>query len=478
MVRILDRLSHRPARALAVMILCALISSTIAIVFGVLGTLTYSEHFKSFAGLTLQHLRPVHTTFAVAWIFLAASAVVYFFLMSQSSELSRGFWLRLKLQLVLWGVAGAGTLVTLCQGVFSGREYIGGHWAWSVLIYLGWILMAWNFFSIVGFSLKGQPAFVYMWYTSLLLFLWTFAEAHAWHLSLVGDYPLRDIAVQWKSYGPLVGAFNLLVYGSLGYLACCLSGNSRYAYSNTAFFLLFVGVFNSFTNFAHHTYHLPQSHLVKWISCIASMAESILVLKYLLNVVSFCRRRNAAPKNPGVNFVLAMASLWSFLLVGIAVVISVPPINTLIHGTYFVMGHAMGSMLGIDSMILWAALLYIIQRMVPAEHRLTRPRSVVPVFALLNLGVLFFVLLLSINGLIMGYLRYLGPVAPAPPRFLALFPELFMILGGFLAVVILYVNFDWVQSVFPFARKENEAHSVLPASRLESERLSDERPPQ
>lgn len=471
MVRVLDRLSRGQARPLAVLILCALACNTIAIAFGALGTLTYSEQFKSVAGLTLQHLRPLHTTFAVAWIYLAAVAVVYFYLISQVSRPSRGFWLRLKCQLILWGVAGAGTLVTLCRGVFSGREYMGGHWVWSVLIYLGWILFAWNFFSVVGFNLKGKPAFIYMWYTALLLFLWAFAEGHAWHLALVGDYPLRDIALQWKSYGPLVGSFNLLVYGSIGYLACCLSKDSRYQYSNTAFFLLFVGLLNSFTNFGHHTYHLPQSHLVKWISCLVSLTETLILCKYLLDVASLLRRRTAKPQNPGVNFILASATAWSLLLVGIAVAISVPPINTLIHGTHFVMAHAMGSMLGIDSMLLWAALLYIIQRMVSAEHRLARPRAVVPIFLFLNVTLFLLVGLLSAKGLITGYLRYMGPAAPPPPHFLTLFPHLFMILGALLGAALIHVNIDWAISLLPFVRRTDVTGSMPFVRRREAEDL-------
>lgn len=454
MVRVLDRLSRRQARPIAALILCALACSTIAILFGALGAFTYAENTSSIAGLTLQHLRPLHTTFATAWIYLAACTVVYFYLFSQVPEPSRAFKWRLRGQITLWAVAGAGTLVTLCQGVFSGREYMGAHWVWSIFIYLGWILFAWNFYSVVGFSLRGKPVFIYMWYTAFPLFMYAFAEGHGWLLAVVGDYPLRDIAIQWKSYGPLVGSFNLLVYGSLGYIACCLSKDSRYAYSNTAFCLFFVGVVNSFTNFGHHTYHLPQSHVVKWISCTMSLAECVLVFKYLLDVVNLIRRPSGASSSSGVAFIVRMTSFWSVLLVGIAVTISAPPINTLIHGTHFVMAHAMGSMLGIDSMVLWAALLYIIQRMVSTQHRLARSRSMVPTFALLNLSILLLVLLLSVKGILSGYLRYMGPAAPAPPAWLALFPTAFMTLGVCLALVVLYVNLNWAAAVVPFLRRQ------------------------
>ena len=184
MVRVLDRLSPKQARPVAVLILCALASSTVAIVFGALGAFTYSENTQSVAGLTLQHLRPLHTTFATAWIYLAACTVVYFYLFSQTPEPTRAFRWRLKGQILLWAVAGLGVIVTLCRGVFSGREYMGAHWVWSIFIYLGWILFAWNFYSVVGFSLKGKPVFIYMWYTALPLFMYAFAEGHGWLLAI------------------------------------------------------------------------------------------------------------------------------------------------------------------------------------------------------------------------------------------------------------------------------------------------------
>lgn len=467
MVRVLDRLDRQQARPLAALILCAVACSTIALVVGVLGTLTYSESFKSVAGLTLQHLRPLHTTFAVAWIYLGATTIVYFYLISQLGTPSRAFRLRLKLQLVLWGVAGAGTLVSLSRGVFSGREYMGAHWSWSVLIYLGWILFAWNFYSVVGFNLRGKPVFIYMWFTAFPLFLWAFAEGHGWHLALVGDYPLRDIAIQWKSYGPLVGSFNLLVYGSLGYLACCLTGNSRYAYSNTAFALFFVGVYNSFTNFGHHTYHLPQSLIVKWISCIASLTEAVIVLKYLLDIAALVRGPREARATPtSVHFLTRMTMYWSFFLIGTAVIISVPPLNTMIHGTHFVVAHAMGTMLGIDSMALWAAMFFVIRQMLPAGHSLARPLSMRPVFAVLNAALLFVLLLLATKGIINGYARYMGPVAAAPPRFLAMFPQMFMVGGTLLAAALLHVNTVWFLAVVPYVRKTAVAERGTGVERL------------
>lgn len=453
MVRVSSSLTPRSRRPLAALLLCALGCSTLAIVFGAAAALWYRPDQRPSAGLTLQHLRPLHTTFAAAWIFLGGVTVVYFHLFSRLAEAPRAFMRRLKAQLILWAVAGVGIILSLWNGQFSGREYLGAHWSWSAPIYLGWILFAWNYFSVEGWSLRGKPVYIYMWHTAVLLFLVAFAEGHAWLLERIGGNPLRDIAVQWKSYGPLVGSFNLLVYGSMGYLACRMSGDDRPARSNAAFALLFLGLLNSFTNYGHHTYHLPQSHVIKWVSCIVSLAEAVLVVKYLLNVLACLRTRPTHGTPPGVQRLVTFASIWSFLLVGVAVVISVPPVNTLIHGTHFVVGHAMGSMLGIDSMILWAVLLYVIHELAP-ERPFTSRRAVAWAFGWINLAMLLLIVLLLAKGGIDGRLRFMGAVAPAPPRVLIYFPHALVILGSALALGILWVNISWTWALLWPARRD------------------------
>jgi len=451
MVRVSDALIAARARPIALVIISAVLCNLIAIAVGLLGSLSYFEGIQPIAGMTLQHLRPLHTTFAVFWIYLGGVAIVYYYLDSREGERSAAFWARFRWQMGLWAIAALGLLFSLSSGRFSGREYLGGELIWSLLIYAGWILFAWNFFSVVGFDLRGKPAYVYMWTTSLVLFLWVFAEGHLWRLSFVGDHPLRDIAFQWKSYGPLVGTFNMLVYGALGFLACEQAGSTRQARSRIAFVLLFVGLLNSFTNFGHHTYHLPQSHLVKWVSCIISLTESIIVAKLLLDLTSHLLLRRSSDR--GIGFLSRVTTFWAFFLVAVAVAISVPPLNTLIHGTHFVMGHAMGMMIGIDSMALWTVLLFVIGRIAPARAEMAGSRTVIGAFAFANVGLLALVLVLSAKGIVDGYLRYLGPVAPAPPAILALFPQVFVAIGAILASAVLVVNVNWLRALIPLARR-------------------------
>ncbi|MCY3599094.1 MAG: hypothetical protein OXN85_03840, partial [Gemmatimonadetes bacterium] len=77
-------------------------------------------------GLDLRQLRPIHTVFASAWVFLGGVAVVYRFLQDERPPTLGDRW-RLRVQVLTWAAAGLGILLTLGLGIGSGREYVGFH---------------------------------------------------------------------------------------------------------------------------------------------------------------------------------------------------------------------------------------------------------------------------------------------------------------------------------------------------------------
>jgi cbb3-type cytochrome oxidase subunit 1 len=76
-------------------------------------------------GLDLRHLRPLHTAFASAWIFLGGVAVVHRWLQDHAGPITVGDRVRLRVQVFSWALAGVGILATLLLGIGSGREYVG-----------------------------------------------------------------------------------------------------------------------------------------------------------------------------------------------------------------------------------------------------------------------------------------------------------------------------------------------------------------
>ena len=130
-----------------------LIALAVVLLGGLLSVLHYFPGLSGTlagSGLDFAAVRPIHTIFASAWIFLAAITVIYRYLQDEAPPATTGEQWRLRAQVVLWGLAGVGILATLLGGITSGREYIGFHPLFSVVIMTGWLLFAWTFFSLTG----------------------------------------------------------------------------------------------------------------------------------------------------------------------------------------------------------------------------------------------------------------------------------------------------------------------------------------
>jgi len=389
-----------------------LIAMAITLLGGILSALysvpALAPSFQSI-GLDLRQLRPIHTAFAAAWIFLGGVAVVHRWLQDHGGVATAGDRWRLRIQVGSWAIAGLGILVTLAMGIGSGREYVGFHPVFSVFILLGWTCFVWNFFRVAGPDFFERPLYLTMWGVGMLFFVVTFVEQHLYLLPSFFGNPVQDLQVQWKATGTLVGSFNLFVYGSIIYIGERISRDARYGHSRLAYALFTVSLLNSFTNFAHHSYHLPQDHIVKWISFVVSMLEitilcrAVYELWRLVNTTdeqAFCAARGS----------FAASKYWTVFILLSSVLISIPPLNALIHGTYVVTGHAMGATIGIDTMILLGAIIWILSEHLQAREgelasAVLHTAGVKGIVVGLNLSVAALVLWLHVSGVITGVTR-------------------------------------------------------------------------
>ncbi|MEE9385991.1 MAG: cbb3-type cytochrome c oxidase subunit I [Nannocystaceae bacterium] len=376
-------------------------------------------------GLDLRSLRPLHTVFAASFIFLGGVAVVHRYFQEVAGPMTKGDRLRLKAQLVLWAVAGIGIFCTLLAGITSGREYLGFHPVFSVPILLGWLCFVWTFFRITGRDFWHRPIYVTMWGVGCVFFIYTFTEQHAWLLPEVFADPLVDRRVQWKACGTLVGTFNLFVYGSLIYAKEKISGDEGYAQSRIAYSLFAVSMLNSFTNFAHHTYHLPQGHVIKWIAFVVSMLEIIIFCRVAFDVARSVAQRASRNKNCATSAFFTAVSWWSMMMLFTSLLISVPPLNALLHGTYAITGHAMGTMIGIDTLVLAGCITWLLlERLADGARGALGYRSLRWIVVGINVSVGGLVLWLHLVGVTDGVHRYLTPrglpYAPYRPQWLAM----------------------------------------------------------
>jgi len=399
----------------AIQLRMALLCIVLAVVGGAVAALHYIPSISIWLndlGIGLAELRPVHTSFASLWIFGASIAVIYHWLSTHHGGLQRGDRLRFRFHTVCWVAAGCGILATLLSGISTGREYLGFHPVFSAILLAGWFAFAWNFLKRLRHGFWEQPIYLWFWTVGTLFFVYTFVEGHSYLLPSVFEQPVRDLQVQWKSCGTLVGSFNFMMYGSLVYVGEKLSGDKKYAQSSIAFWLFGVGCLNSFTNYAHHTYHLPQNELIKWIAFIVSMLEIIILFKLLMDIAKMVANR--APRQfCGRASWFLHAKWWTAAMLLTSIVISIPNLNSVVHGTHVIVGHAMGTTIGIDTLVLLGCASWIC-----CEVRGDASRQVLDSrlqkFALwgVSLSLAILVIWLSAAGTSHGWHRFLGEATP------------------------------------------------------------------
>lgn len=326
--------------------------------FGAVASLCHGWPGGAFELSAFRTLRPMHVTASVGWIFLAYLAALHYFVPVVCKTEWRSPALA-RLQFGLLVAAALGSPVTFLLGKFSGREYVAFVPAISLLIVAAWLAFLANFFLTVRKLPRPWPVYLWMWATGLVLFLLTFIEAHLWLLPYFRDNIARDLTVQWKSYGELVGSWNLVVYGLSIFMAEKISGDERIGRSRLAFAFYWLAVANLMFGWAHHTFQVPQSLAIRWVAFITSMTEWVVLAHMLL---TWDRRSQPAadPARGVAQLFLRSANVWIGINLCLALLISVPALNALTHGTHVTIAHAVGATIGINTMILLSCVFYIL----------------------------------------------------------------------------------------------------------------------
>lgn len=318
--------------------------------FGVIGALQYVFPGLYRNAFSFEKIRPLHVSSAVFWILMTAIGSVLFYL----SKVRNGLWsIKLpKWQWVLFTSAVMVILITYTMGIFGGREYWEFHPYLALPIILAWILFLINVIKTIK-NFRKQPVYIWMWLTGTVFFLFTYLESYLWLIPYFRSNIVHDMTIQWKSYGSMVGCWNMLIYGCSIYLMDKISGSDKYSYSSISFALYFLGLFNLMFNWGHHIYTLPAPKYIQYVSYGVSMTELLL----LGRIIYFWKSSvNTARKHYHIlsyRFLLA-ADLWIFLTLILAIAMSIPAINIYTHGTHITVAHTMGATIGINTFLLLA----------------------------------------------------------------------------------------------------------------------------
>lgn len=372
------------------------------------------------AQLPFYKMRPLHVSFAVWWLFLVATGGVYFYLtvLAENSEFGIDrVWLESKTsKLMTQGhflfFLVAGVLIAGCYvfGIFGGKKYLEYPPQLSLLVLAGWILFAGNVWRACGMIRRDWPVFMWMWFTSSCIFIYVFVEAHLWLLPYFGGNVVRDVAVQWKSYGALVASWNMLIYGTAMCIMYMISRDRSIVYGRLPFALYFIGLLNSLFNWGHHTYTLPTQNWLREVAYFVSMTELIILFRIIQKWSSGLAAGQKFRHLHSYRF-MSFAEGWVVLNLILALAISIPALNVFVHGTHVVVAHSMGTTLGINTMILLSSVCLILQQSTPLALGLGDRRFNIQLLGT-NVALLVFWLALIAAGIHKGYLIFNEPALP------------------------------------------------------------------
>jgi nitric oxide reductase subunit B len=385
-------------------LITALVLFMASVIFGFLGSLIYRypEFLKDSIGLS--GLRPMHVTAAIFWILLAATGAVYRSLEEITKQ--QNHTLLQLLHWALWLVALIGIYYSYFTGNYGGREYWEYPPEFAIIIGLAWVFFLVVFIIRVR-TIKKWPVYIWMWLTGIVYFLFIFIENYLWVIPYFRESFIKDMVIQWKAAGSIVGAYNMLVYGTAFYVMERISKASNTGFDKWAFALFFLSFFNMLFNWGHHLYLVPTNPTIHYVGYIVSMTEWVFFIKILYNWRKQVTEAETHYHYFPYRFLLA-ANFWLFLNLTLALLMSIPVVNLYMHGTHFITAHAMGTTIGINTMIMLSAVFYFL---LPERENHKSPWLKIGFWGA-QLSLLVFLAALIGMGLVKSFWLFEEPQAP------------------------------------------------------------------
>jgi nitric oxide reductase subunit B len=346
-------------KSVRILLIASLVFLLGTLLFGLLATwaFLYPETFNRF--LPFYQLRPFHVSAALFWMITAAVSSLLFFL--REEQIIR----RSNKKIVNFFTVGWLSTITVIFGcytfkTFGGREY----WEFPPLLCLPllvcWLLLITYTFPEILKKISSQPIYVWMWFTGILFFGITFMEQNLWQITWFRQNYLKEITVQWKANGSIVGAWNQMIYGTSLYLMVKISGNAGIARGRAPFMFYLLGLINLMFNWGHHIYNVPAASWIRDTAYAISMTEWIFLLRMIAGFKRTLEQRKKLKHLLSYKFIIA-SEFWVLLNLLLTLSMSVPAVNRYTHGTHITVAHAMGATIGINTMILLGSFAYILE---------------------------------------------------------------------------------------------------------------------
>ncbi len=348
-------------KASLVFLIAALTTLILGVFFGLFASLQYiiPDFFKEY--IPFNKMRPFHVTTVISWIILCATGSIYFFI-TKVEHLKLYSNKLQKVHLIIFILTGIGVYISFLSGKMEGREYLAYTPLLTIPILAGWVLFGINYFKTIRRQVKNWPVYYWMWGTGIVFMIYHLSEAHFWLIPSFRAHFIKDISVQWKSYGSFVGSWNMLVYGIAIYLMSKIKNDRLLAFGKKTFFFYFLGLANLMFGWAHHTYIIPMQPWIRLVAYGISMTEWILLIHIIYTWKKSLPTQKKEEYSLAYKFLIT-ADFWVFLNLVLALIFSIPAINFFTHGTHITVAHSMGTTIGINTSILLASLFFIVSKL-------------------------------------------------------------------------------------------------------------------
>jgi len=335
----------------------ALVLFVLGLFFGHLASESYRITQPKSGVMGFLSLRPLHVSSAYLGIITAGLGFLTL-IIAKMKTTRFGTFLQ-YLHFLLWVIALIGIFYSYFTGDFGGREYWEFNPVWALPIFISFIVFLVFYLHQIGFSIK-WPVYYWMWLTGIIFFIFTFIENYLWIFPYFRQHFIADMTIQWKVNGSLVGAINQIIYGVAFYLMEKISGDEKSSYQKLSFAMYFLGMFNLMFNWGHHIYLLPTEKYIHYIAYAVSMTEWIILIRIFYKWSQQIKENKQFYYFFPYRFLMA-SDYWVTLNLTLALFMSIPAINLYTHGTHITVAHAMGTTIGINTMIILAGVFYFIK---------------------------------------------------------------------------------------------------------------------
>lgn len=346
----------KPVRIESGFLLAGLCFLLVGLLGGTLGILQYMAPAFWKDVFSFEKVRPIHVSGILFWILLTSVGAVLSYMGLGATRLERRLS---RIQLLLLVLPMVIAITGYTAGIFGGREYWEFPPVLLIPIIAGWLIFIVR--VIRNLKIMGSiSVYRWMWMTGAVAFLFTLLESMLWLIPWFRSNIVRDMTVQWKSYGSMVGAWNMLIYGGSIFLMEKISGDTSKARSKASYALYFTSLTNLLFNWGHHIYTLPTVSFIQPVSYVISMTELVIFAGILINWKKTLAQHKRWENELACRF-LSLADWWILLNLALALAMSVPAINIYTHGTHITVAHAMGTTIGINSFLLLASCVHLLE---------------------------------------------------------------------------------------------------------------------